>query len=359
MEEIITYEQNQQIFISEKTQRFAGLDFFKIICAFLVVCIHIPVYYVGDWVVAVARVAVPFFFMVTGFFFPVEFNKKKQKKQLKKILVLTVFANILYFMIFFALSAIKGELAAFFSERFTLNKLINFICLNDAFAGAHVWYLNALLYCLVGLYILTKYIQIKRIYFLIPVLLVVNIAIQILANIFPMSILNNLLLTRNFLLTGLPFILLGNYIRSKEINIKKRVLGVLVVLFVILTVLEKALFNYVFGFRDNELWVSSILLAISLFLFALKMKSENKAVLFLSKCGRDYSSIIYIIHIFIILGISVVLNSVGLGIINTIYNFTGTFIVFGVSLIVAYLYVLMVKTIKAKRELKKNDPAKG
>ena len=184
MEEVITYEQNQQITIDKKSQRYSGLDFFKFICAFLVVCIHIPVFYVGEWVVAVARVAVPFFFMVTGFFFSVEFNKEKQKRQLKKILVLTAFSNILYILVKFIMFAVKGEILQFFSETFTLDAIIRFLVFNDPFAGAHNWYLNALLYALVVLFVITKFSNIKKIYFLIPVLLVINISLQVLGRIF-------------------------------------------------------------------------------------------------------------------------------------------------------------------------------
>ena len=359
MEEVITYEQKQQISIDKKPQRYSGLDFFKFICAFLVVCIHIRIPHVGYWVVAIARVAVPFFFMVTGFFFPMNFNKEKQKRQLKKVLILTLFANVLYIVVKIIIEAISGGLGLFLAETFTLDNLIKFLVFNDPFAGAHNWYLNALLYALVLLFVITKFVNIKKIYFLIPVLLVANMALQVLGEVFPDTILGSNLLIRNFLFMGLPFILLGNYLRAKQFNIKKLPLIIGVFAFLILTVLEKMFFNRVFNFHDFELWFSSIFFAISLFLFALKIDNNNKVYLFVSKCGRDYSSIIYVIHTLIIFGIAAVLEIINVDIINKTYEYAGTFIVFFASLVVAYLYVLIIKAIKTKKELKKNDTPKG
>ena len=54
--------------VAEKKQ-YNLLDALKIVAAFFVVCIH--VHFPGDLgrcVIAVARFAVPFFFMVSGFF---------------------------------------------------------------------------------------------------------------------------------------------------------------------------------------------------------------------------------------------------------------------------------------------------
>ncbi|MFV8815028.1 acyltransferase family protein [Aerococcus urinaeequi] len=52
-----------------KNMRYSSLDGMKTIAAFLVICIHIPFPgEVGQIITAIARIAVPFFFMVSGFF---------------------------------------------------------------------------------------------------------------------------------------------------------------------------------------------------------------------------------------------------------------------------------------------------
>ena len=51
------------------TKRNIGIDILRFICAFLVACIHAPFSgAVGGCVKAVARIAVPIFFMSTGYF---------------------------------------------------------------------------------------------------------------------------------------------------------------------------------------------------------------------------------------------------------------------------------------------------
>lgn len=50
-------------------KRNTSIDFLRFICAFLVVCIHAPFPgVIGGCIKAVARIAVPIFFMSTGFF---------------------------------------------------------------------------------------------------------------------------------------------------------------------------------------------------------------------------------------------------------------------------------------------------
>ena len=47
-----------------------NLDILKTICAFLVICIHIPFPgSVGAIITPLARIAVPIFFMITGYFY--------------------------------------------------------------------------------------------------------------------------------------------------------------------------------------------------------------------------------------------------------------------------------------------------
>lgn len=67
-------------------KRYEGLDILKVISAFLVVCIHAS--FPGEFgknVASLARVAVPIFFMITGFFFDSIIERHREKTQLKKV----------------------------------------------------------------------------------------------------------------------------------------------------------------------------------------------------------------------------------------------------------------------------------
>lgn len=57
--------------MTEQGKRNKGIDILRLICAFLVVCIHAHFPgIVGEYVKAIARVAVPIFFICTGYFLP-------------------------------------------------------------------------------------------------------------------------------------------------------------------------------------------------------------------------------------------------------------------------------------------------
>ena len=72
-----------------------GLDLLKAICAFMVVSIHSPFPgLLGDIFIPLARIAVPIFFMITGYYYSHTKEHKKEKKQIIKLLKLCVSANI-------------------------------------------------------------------------------------------------------------------------------------------------------------------------------------------------------------------------------------------------------------------------
>lgn len=56
--------------MQEKAERFVGMDILKFLCAFLIVCIHRPfVGTAGAYFTALTRIAVPIFFMITGYYY--------------------------------------------------------------------------------------------------------------------------------------------------------------------------------------------------------------------------------------------------------------------------------------------------
>ena len=65
---------------SQNIKRFNGLDILKAICAFLVVFIHVPIQgFMKEYLVALCRIAVPIFFMITGYFWSNDLNKQKKQ----------------------------------------------------------------------------------------------------------------------------------------------------------------------------------------------------------------------------------------------------------------------------------------
>ena len=67
-------------------KRNNSIDNLKAICTFLIVCIHVPFPgEIGAYFITLTRIAVPIFFMITGFFYLDIIFYHKEVKQIKKI----------------------------------------------------------------------------------------------------------------------------------------------------------------------------------------------------------------------------------------------------------------------------------
>lgn len=78
--------------------RLDGLDILKAVCVFFVISIHarFPGKY-GTYFSALARIAVPIYFMITGFFYSHIREQNKQTKQLRRIFKMGLYSNCLFF----------------------------------------------------------------------------------------------------------------------------------------------------------------------------------------------------------------------------------------------------------------------
>ena len=197
-------------------------------------------------------------------------------------------------------TAISGDsILEYIGGVLTIKKIAKFLLLNDSPVAGHLWYLSAYLYVLVLFYFIDKFDKKKVTYVIIPLLLLIDLAFG------KYSLLlwhrePNIIIVRNFLFVGLPYFLLGSWLRAKIDNGKIKVSNGLllagVVLFSLTTLLEKnilILFN-VNATRDH--YVSTTLLVLCFFVFLAKnpMLFRNSI---LEKIGRDNSLHIYIVHL--------------------------------------------------------------
>lgn len=173
-----------------------------------------------------------------------------------------------------------------------------FLCASP-FQG-HLWYLSSILYVLVGIALFEKKWKREKLYWLIPVLLVSYLIFGkydrlLLGRDLPMS------LVRNEVFVGLPFFLLGDYIyihkeRAFSLTEKKVLLTVLVFVFIVTSVLETQFLAVKGLATDVEQGISTILLSLILFVLFLKVSDKGFARLQMAQIGRQYSTMIYIIH---------------------------------------------------------------
>ena len=145
--------------MDEKTDgRVYGLDILKAICAFGIVLIHTN--FRGNfryYAIAIARIAVPVFFMITGYFYTYSEQKKRQLVSIKKIFVLSMISTVIYFFYTIVIGKISGlSITDIISDKMGIAQFFKWIFLNECPFGLHLWYLYALLYCLIIVFVLKK-----------------------------------------------------------------------------------------------------------------------------------------------------------------------------------------------------------
>lgn len=324
-----------------KQKRFNGLDILKLICAFLVVFIHVPIPgFLSKYFVALCRIAVPIFFVITGYFWTNDL--KKQKHQIIKIVKLIILTISIYFIKEIIWSLYHGNFTEFIKQSFGIRRFINLFLLNRAYIAYHAWYLYALLYVLIILYFITKKINIQKLFFLIPVLLFSYIVIQFIGCVFPIDGWTYVYL-RNYLFTGLPFVLLGKYLSTKKINISRNKNLVLIVLFIILNIIETIIFNVINSYFIPEIFLSGIVLVVLVFNYFLNLNVSEDNILVLT--GKKCSMNIYVFHVLVIFIVDQVISIFNDEIINTICTNLLPFIVYLLSILLS----LLIDKIKTKR----------
>lgn len=266
--------------------------------------------------------------MITGYFYGSSAQENKKVKQIKKIVLLVIEANAIYFLFYFCLAIKSHSWISFFQNSFSLKALFNFFILNESPFGAHLWYLGAILYTLIIILIADKLRGRKFLFCLSPVLLIMDLvfgkySIAIWGREFPT------ILVRNFLFVGIPYFCIGLMIKEgigRKFN--EKVLPAMVVLFSLTSVLERYI---LICFNENatrDHYLSTTLLSISIFLLAIKsekkqpkrvkraqtdlMKRAQQFFSVLETIGQKYSTWIYILHPLFIFCLGAVVNKLAL-----------------------------------------------
>lgn len=296
---IIALISKKKTAVNNDSKKIHSIDCMRFIMAFFVVCIHIPfISTAGGIAIAFGKTAVPFFLVVCGYFLYRNDNNEffaRLKKQAKKLLLLTIGANIL----FGALSAIMlyikcGNIIAF-SGNFTAQKIKDFLLYNMSPFAGHLWYLGSLLYALVILMILCKTKLHKYVMFISPVLLGVYIALSWFGHA-------EYYVYRNALFVTLPYVMMGCLIKRYEdklMKIKTPILWAITAVLCVTTIIELNTYRRGVGvpFFSAEILVYVIVLLL------LKYRDFGKDTL-LEKLGSKCSLFIYIVHMIPILIIS-------------------------------------------------------
>ena len=289
----------------EHSQRNNCVDILRIVSAFCVICLHHFTgtgYPLGEELPAMARFAVPLFFMISGYY-AAGFDGARRVKQMKKLLILTVASNIGYFLYRLWDAASGQYVSAFIKEKFTLNAFWTFLWSGESSVASHLWFLSALLYIVILDHLLLSRLQKMKhgraIVTAVAVVLFVaglsyyHINTTILHQVLPYQN------YRNFLLMGTPFYLFGKLLRGGRLMKIKLNAPVLAVLLVVL--FGTCLCEF-WWLGNIEVYLSSVVIAFVLLIFALQhpMEQSGKAVQALAAAGRKYALSVYVVHIFML-----------------------------------------------------------
>lgn len=278
-------------------ERNITLDYFKLFLAILVITIHLPIesttskwlywLYHEGFSNGLARIAVPCFFILNGYFLDIN-NKIKVKKYISHIGILYVVWMLFYLPTYSYLDA-KSILITIIG------------------GYKHLWYLIALVEVVIVLYLINKIIK-KKVFLLIVALLLFVCGYIVELN-YPYATDIDIYKFRNFLFIGLPFVLLGNLMKNIDVSKYKKLLKIFLPISLLIFFIE-VFVSY------HYLYIADIYLSLFFVcpLFLILLLNYPRYVSVSNDIGL-YSLAIYLIHPFII---KIVL---GIFIEDTIYLF--------------------------------------
>lgn len=276
-------------------KRLHNIDSLKLLCAVLVIFIHVHTSY-QEYIMPLVRCAVPCFLIISGYLIFTEDVMKLEghlKRSTSKIFHILVWSTLLFAFVKFIFAFKSGDFSFL-----SLNAFDKFILLNENPFGFHLWYIGAYLYTLIIVHFSVKYNKLKYIWFSVPFLLLLDLCLGKYSLVlwhkeFPY------IWVRNFLCVGIPYFCIGMLLRKlKEQILEIKHLRILVlggvILFSLTSIIENRLLIELHANTTRDHYISSTFLAISLFILFLSI-TQTKANA-LSALGEKDSLYIYIFH---------------------------------------------------------------
>ncbi len=315
--------------------RASSLDVLKCFAAFLVVWIH----YGSGWLTPVIRCAVPIFFVITGYYYPMMVESGKFWKHIRKLLIMTVCASALY-----GADSLQQHISAG-----TLDEWLNVFCwerivkpwvVNYPLFGFHLWYFFAVLDCLIVFRLADKWRLTKWLRYAVPLLLLVFFVRNF--NLFPE------IPVRNFLFMGLPCMMIGRCIRENRDGAfrflaNERYMWAYTFGSLLLVCGEILLLSVVCSDKGvRDMYIFTLPIFLPYFYWALRHPRFGEGTL-LATIGRKYSAYIYIFHVLAGTCLSHFMRNDSL-FTKVVYPF----IVFAISLCMAWLFAQLLKWLKGR-----------
>ena len=306
----------------------------------MVVFIHVPFGgKLGVAVDALARFAVPFFFLVSGYY-SYQISCEKIKKRTQNILTLIAVSMTSYtvFEILTLLKYNRDGLITLLNKYTQLGTYIEFFVFNAPVNFGHLWYLLAIFYVYIIFYFATKLRVKENAIFAVSLsLLVLNLLLGEGLSFFGISLPTHVV--RNFATTGIPFFALGLFVKKHEDKFKS-IPDYMIPALVAVGALESVISAFLFG--TKELYVGSLLVLTAIIcLFVKRTNLKNPPLL---TALEGCSTYIYIFHIMISTVIFIIYGVLGINIYSSvILENLHPIIVCAASTVFSYLLIKVLK----------------
>jgi serine/alanine racemase len=344
------------------SKSYDGLDFFRIIAAFLIVAIHTSPLTAfnptADFIFTriIARIAVPFFFMVTGYFLLSGIGRIADMAPIKKFLIKTANLYGIAILIYLPINLYTG----YFHQKDVIS-VVKDLLVNGTFY--HLWYLPAVILGVIITIILTKYLKGQTVIIISLILYVFGLLgdsyYGLTAKVSWLKITYDALFqifdyTRNGIFYAPVFLVMGAFLASKrhKLTLKQSINGLLV--FSILLLAEGLTLHHYGYQRHDSMYVFLLPCMYYLFQSLLSFKGSRYKYL------RTLSMVVYIIHplaIIIVRGAAKVLGMERFFIYNSLLHYLAVCIL---SLLFGLSYMFAVRYFKKRgSDLKATPDTKG
>lgn len=285
--------------MEENQKRYDSINIMRAICALLVISLHTSVFAsinLGlNSIVAkgISRIAVPFFFISTGYFMVRNINKVGYiKKFVKKMSLIYLIISVIDILLIIPYVSVR--LKGSFIDK------VKFIFIGGITES--LWYIPAIIFAvvLVGIFLKKNWIKglisLSILLYIIGLLgdsyfgIIKNTPIEGVINIY-----NNIFInTRNGITFSVPFVALGALIAKGAIKLSKKYINIYLIGFSILFAAEAYLLNSKNIPIDTNMYISLALLVPVIFVWLLNMKVQISERT--SNILREMSLWIYCVH---------------------------------------------------------------
>lgn len=344
---------------------YNSIDLTKFICAILIITIHISPFGsngensiisylnfgIQDYI---ARIAVPFFFMASGFFLYrktllADFDPELSKKYCIRIFQLYIIWTIIYSPLI---------IGRFFNDKQGLVHAILVFVRDTIFTGSYtqLWYLNGLIVAvIITSVLLYKKVSLKKILLCAIILYLIGLFaqswfgfIEPLKELTPtlwsiLELIEKVIVTtRDGVFLGFPFVSLGMCFAFFDIKISKKKSFVGLCISMVLLLFEVFLFQYIGFVHEHNMYLFLVPVTFFLFAFVKEVQLADNAIY---KTLRTLSSLIFFGHLWVgaVVGKLLSFISEGLG---------DSWLKFVISLIVTIIWAYIVMKLSERKKFK-------